>query len=309
MIDSSRFYDEAQLRALKEGVRYVFWKKDEFRRLFDRCQVPGTALAGVLWEGNSWNIVDHVLEILNKHAAGIGSLRAIANETLHYKNGDHLRWAGDDRVVAAEHSLRILKQAIGEHSDDLRRKQDAKIIADRTKHIQNDGALFRSKLAKLNSEYMQWFGQSDPIKRGFAFEKILSGLFDLNDLAPAGSFRRLGEQIDGAFKLDSENYLLEAKWQQNPVNLADLRDLDGAVSSTLETTLGLFVSVHGFSPNGISGYLQGNRPRIFCVDGGDLAMIFETRIGLPQLLRRKKELASQRREINVSAQDILAGKY
>ena len=52
-----------------------------------------------------------------------------------------------------------------------------------------------------------------PTSRGFAFEKFLSQAFALFGLAPRGSFRLVGEQIDGSFHLEGETYLLEAKWQ------------------------------------------------------------------------------------------------
>jgi hypothetical protein len=41
------------------------------------------------------------------------------------------------------------------------------------------------------------------------------------------------------------HYLLEAKWTKDRVNLGDLRDLDGAVGSSLDNTLGLFISIEG----------------------------------------------------------------
>lgn len=53
--------------------------------------------------------------------------------------------------------------------------------------------------------------------------------------------------------LDRDHYLLEAKWTKDLVNLGDLRDLDGAVGSSLDNTLGLFISVEGFSKEGITG--------------------------------------------------------
>jgi hypothetical protein len=100
---------------------------------------------------------------------------------------------------------------------------------------------------------------------------------------------------------------MEAKWQQDPVNLADLRDLDGAVNTSLETTLGLFISVMGFSPPALAAYTQGNRPRLLCMDGSDLSLVLEGRIDLCDLLERKKEIAVQKRVIFVTAQQILQG--
>jgi len=52
----------------------------------------------------------------------------------------------------------------------------------------------------------------DPHNRGFEFEKFLKDLFESHRLAPRSSFRLIGEQIDGCFELNSDVYLLEAKW-------------------------------------------------------------------------------------------------
>jgi hypothetical protein len=63
----------------------------------------------------------------------------------------------------------------------------------------------REKLTALNG--------MAPQKRGYAFESFLNELFDLFSLAPRGSFRLVGEQIDGSFQLGQDVYLVEAKWQ------------------------------------------------------------------------------------------------
>jgi hypothetical protein len=171
------------------------------------------------------------------------------------------------------------------------------------------GRLFQQKLAALLSDFMNLLSQQDENKRGYALEGLLNGLFNLFELHPHSSFRRRGEQIDGAFVLDREHFLLEAKWQKAQCNLADLRDLDGAVSSSLDNTLGLFVSISGYTEPALSGYVEGNRPRLICMDGADLMMVLEGRIDLPDLLSRKKDVAAQLRMIFVSASDIILGRY
>jgi hypothetical protein len=44
------------------------------------------------------------------------------------------------------------------------------------------------------------------------------------------------------------------------------------------------------------------------MDGGDLLLVLEARIDLPELLSRKKDIAAQRRKIFVSANDIISGR-
>src|ERR1700730_12971782 len=47
-----------------------------------------------------------------------------------------------------------------------------------------------------------------PQERGLRFENFLSDVFAAFDLAPRGSFRIVGEQIDGSFRMHTETYLV-----------------------------------------------------------------------------------------------------
>ena len=87
----------------------------------------------------------------------------------------------------------------------------------------------------------------DHQRRGYRLEKILREVFELFDLDPRASFKIVGEQIDGAFTFEGTDYLFEGKWQQVAVSAADLDVLAGKLSRKLDNTLGLFLSVNGFS--------------------------------------------------------------
>jgi hypothetical protein len=57
----------------------------------------------------------------------------------------------------------------------------------------------------------------DHQQRGYAFERFLNELFEFEGLSPRGSFRIMGEQIDGSFAWANRTYLVEAKWVTEPV--------------------------------------------------------------------------------------------
>src|SRR3546814_4971297 len=61
----------------------------------------------------------------------------------------------------------------------------------------------------------------EPQARGLRFEGFLNELFAGFGLAPRGSFRLVGEQIDGSFKLHGQTYLVEAKWHGPQIGFAD----------------------------------------------------------------------------------------
>lgn len=305
----SNYFPDNISTALKEAVVNVFWKKQDVRALFERCGVDARLVAAQDWTRYKFHIVGPVIDSLNLDQNGIGPLRRILQETLAYKDGNHLLWLDDGkkRKREAERCLEHLRLLVKDH-DAARQSEEEKRQA-RLKKVEEAkrGAHFQSKVAAIHQRFVAFCGNSDHRRRGFGLEGLLYDLFYVFDLNPRGAFRRVGEQIDGAFVLAGDHYLLEAKWQGGPVILGDLRDLDGAVGSSLDNTLGLFISINGFSPDAIESYSQGNRPRLICMDGGDMMAVLENRIELPDLLQRKNDFAVQRRRVLVLAREILGG--
>ena len=143
----------------------------------------------------------------------------------------------------------------------------------------------------------------DPRPRGFAFEKFLKQLFDANGLAGRASFRLIGEQIDGSFQLMGETYLLEAKWQNKPVDASDLRSFNAKVEDKASWSRGLFVSYSGFSPDGLVAFGKGKS--LVCMDGFDLTEMLQNRLSLKDVLSKKVRRAAETGQTFVSLRDLL----
>lgn len=146
-----------------------------------------------------------------------------------------------------------------------------------------------------------------PQPRGYAFEKFLTDLFDAYGLAPRGSFRIVGEQIDGSFRLDHEIYLLEAKWVNAPVGAEDLYAFTGKVQNKATWTRGFFISNSGFSAEGLIAY--GKRQPVVCMDGFDLNELLRRQLPLDEVLRAKVRRAAETGQPLVHVRDLnLGGK-
>jgi hypothetical protein len=298
------------ISGMKDAAVKVFWTRSDLRSMLTIAGVDQTLINAQDWERYKYHILSPIIDTLNCNENGIGPLRRILHEILRYKKCDHLLRFNDGKKLKreAENALEHLRALVKEHDvAKVTEEEEREARRLRTEEAKKE-RVFQEKRAALHRQYMELFGEGDEHQRGYSLEKLLNQLFELFELAPHAPFKRHGEQIDGAFVLDREHFLLEAKWQKKQPNLGDLRDLDGAVSSSLDNTLGLFVSVHGFASQAVAGYIQGNRPRIICMDGGDLMLVVDGRIDLPELLFRKKEIAAQRRMIFISANDIVLGR-
>ena len=130
-----------------------------------------------------------------------------------------------------------------------------------------------------------------PQPRGFAFEKFLKELFDINGMAGRNSFRVIGEQIDGSFEMLGEVYLLEAKWTSKPVDAADLRSFNAKVEDKSKWSRGLYVSDSGFSEDGLVAFGKGNS--LVCMDGLDICEMLQKNISLQEVLFKKVRRAGE----------------
>lgn len=143
--------------------------------------------------------------------------------------------------------------------------------------------------ALLLAQFDQAASSSDHQQRGYLLEDLLNRVFDLHGILVIRAFRRNGggEQIDAAFELDGWHYLVECRWR---ARLADIRQLDGLAGQVARSgrqTMGLFLSVEGWSEHVIPLLKQNPGKAIFLMEGFDLRTVLDQRIDLRRLLKAK----------------------
>lgn len=126
-----------------------------------------------------------------------------------------------------------------------------------------------------------------PQARGFAFEKYLRDLFQICGLEPRGSFKIIGEQIDGSFILHNEVYLLEAKWTSKQINKGDLVVFNEKVSSKSGFTRGLYISFSGYTEEALETFSNGRTVNIILMTVQELAIALTQQLDLSDVLWRK----------------------
>jgi restriction endonuclease Mrr len=113
-------------------------------------------------------------------------------------------------------------------------------------------------------------------------------------------FRLVGEEIDGTFKFEGENYIVEAKWQDPSTSTSQLYTFAHKVDGKMHGR-GLFISVNGFSSEGIRAIVHGKHIQTMLMDGADLSAVLEQRISLEVMLDYKIRAAQTRGDVYVCA--------
>ncbi|MEK8025108.1 restriction endonuclease [Pseudaquabacterium rugosum] len=129
--------------------------------------------------------------------------------------------------------------------------------------------------------------------RGYRFERLLVNLLHADSLDPRTSYKAPGEQIDGSFFLDGTVFLLEAKWHKDPVPASTLYQFKGKVDGKLVGTIGIFLSMSGYSKDAVDALTLGKSLNLILFDQHDIDAAINRDLGFKFVLKRKLRQAAE----------------
>ena len=257
---SKKTVSPAAIVALKEALTDVYWYKGDLRSFLSCTLSNLEILSRVNWEDYKRNIVGFVVDCLAKRQDEYQSdLLRLMSEITRIDDFSHISRLDDGaaKVAKAKAAVTALKKLIVVHESlyEEQRKVEERRKAAFQKLVKTTSV--QEKLIELTKIYFDLLSSNDFQARGYALEMILKELFSLFDLDPKAAFKIAGEQIDGAFSFDGTDYLLEAKWQKKPVATKELDSLAGKLSRKLDNTLGMYLSINGYSEDAVKLHSSG----------------------------------------------------
>ena len=149
--------------------------------------------------------------------------------------------------------------------------------------------------------------EQDTQKRGYLLQHLLNRLFDAFEIPVHSSFTRNegAEQIDAAFRIAGWFYLAECRWRQERSNIRDLDGFVGQVARSGKQTMGLFLSINGWSENVPSLLKQNNQKAIILMQGYDLRAILSQEVDLHEYILAGVQNLNLRAEPYLSVREQL----
>lgn len=290
----------AALVAIKEALTHIYWYKRDLKTFILNSLPERIDISRIDWDAlTKRDIVSLLIDKLSdsNHPE---ILLEIAQNICQFNSFEHLRYLddGENKISKATIAVNHLKRLITPFQDEMKLKEEREKRIKEAENKRRNFQNYQTELDNLKQEFYALVKSEDSQQRGFKLEKLMNRLFLLNDLDPKSSFKITGQQIDGAFALDGTEFLFEAKWTKSPINSAELAIFKEKVKSKLENTLGLFLSVEGFSEEGITAFQSSDKVMIL-MDGSDLMAILEGRISFIDLMIRKKRIAAREGKIFV----------
>lgn len=295
----------AGLHALREALAVAWWYKPDLERFVRVCVPHAEIVAHLNFVVTKREVAAELVGLLGAEARYTPTVLDLMRELCSLDDSfPHLARLEDGqlKVVAARAAIHALRQQYEVHSGLVAEQAEATQRRAEARRVSATRQATSTRLENLKTRFTAML-EMDRQRRAYELQSILRELFDLFDLDPKASFAISGEQIDGAFSFDGDDYLLEARWQQDPADPAALRDFAGKIDTKLKTTLGVFVSINGFTDAAVRNHSRRGA-NMFLVNGEDLYAIFDDRARLPDVLLRKRRHASQTGDIYLQVRDF-----
>lgn len=125
------------------------------------------------------------------------------------------------------------------------------------------------KLQQLFTRYQELrrlAGGIRPQRRGEEFNRLIAEMLIAYGIKADMSVRGRGE-IDVTFKVNGVRFILEAKWESTKTNTAKVAKLQRRVEQRFVATIGIFLSMSGYSPEAISDLKDSRRLDVLLLDG------------------------------------------
>ena len=277
-------YDVKEAMVALSGACFWYW--NGFYSFLESCGVSAAVRAR--YPNGSFNKYDVMRNVLTdlEEADDLGTFRALVSGFYRLRGPVH---RDNLDVAKAKKMLDEFHQLVGDDPIDAevkRREQKAARDAHRTNVGERQAQ--QRRLEELNTSFSKLSSMENmtPQARGFKLETLFFDLLQLCEFEYSPPYRHPGEQIDGHFRYEKFDYLVETKWTTCPSNQEAMSIFDGKIRGKVQSTRGFFVSASGFDENAVCKF-SGDAPRIVLMTGQDLALVLSGMITFADAMRTK----------------------
>ncbi len=286
---------------LHDCIMSVFWPRRKIIEFFNSVGCPDRITEAVCIEGdNSLSRHEVIVEVFSQLSKrGDGGFQIFQSMIDRMSNWDYFDpyWFDKQKKLDKADS----KQLISQFKSAVENRNRATIRQRKTASSVKSAGRKEMELDTLKKGFQNMFGEKmSPQARGRFFEKFLQTVFNQQSIKMAEAFRINGEQIDGTFKFEGENYIVEAKWQDPSTSTEQLYHFAQKVDGKMHGR-GIFISVNSFSREAIRAIVHGKHIKTILVDGEDINYVLEGLITLEKMLDNKIRAAQTRGEVYICA--------
>lgn len=277
-----------------EAVLKSYWRKNALRKFLRASHVKDSFISS--WdEGESKrDLLDRLFQILQRSDKGQAVIfqmsRNLSEQTTF---PDLLNWEDSDvKIQNAHKAIQELKSYLKKQDEEIKNEKEIKETQGRARKERERIQRSLTDKSKLQNSLDCLHVKVGTQEGGYEFEKWYYELLDFSEITNRKPYKSDGRQIDGSLTIDGTTYLVELKFTKKQSGATDIDSLKAKVNKMADNTMGIMVSISGYSSVAIND-ASGSKTTLIILDASHLYLFLSGAMKFSDIISRVRRHASQ----------------
>lgn len=277
-----------------EAALKSFWRKGALRKFVRGSGVADAHIATWAGDESKRDFLDRTFQKLQATDHGKAVIFEMARALSEQASFPDLRdWEdSDQKIAAATKAVAELKAYLRAQDEEVRserEREEAKTRAREERQKVQRGLIDKRKLQERLDQLHSAVGTQ---QGGYDFQTWFYDLLDYCEIQNRRPYVSAGRQIDGSLTLDGTTYLVELKFTGSQAGAPDVDSLRSKVDDKADNTMGIMVSISGYSSVAIS-QASGRKTALLLFDAMHLYLFLTGSMSFQDVVLRVRRHASQ----------------
>lgn len=200
----------------------------------------------------------------------------------------------------ARRAVAALKEYRDSQRKEAEQERDRQAARLRAEHIQAEIRRRTQDLHKLSERLTELSKRLGEQQTGYDFQDWFYDVADYFEVVNRRPYVSNGRQIDGSITTDGTTYLVELKFTSEQSGATDIDSLHKKVSSKADNTMGVMISISGYSSTAITE-ASGPKTPLLLLDHNHIYWLLSGSVTLDELISRVRRHSSQTGEAYLPA--------
>ena len=285
-----------------EAALRSFWRHKALWRFLRQAGIADSFLARWREDESKRQFLDRLFAKLPDVEKGQQLILVMARDLAQQESfPDLVGWEDSDQKVRkarqAVGALRAALARIDAHAQSQRERHEAQ---ERYRTYQDEARRSRANLESLADRLSTMATSLGSQQAGYDFQDWFYDLMDFFEVVNRRPYVAHGRQIDGSITVSGTTYLVELKFTREQASATDVDTLFKKVTNKADNTMGIMLSISGYSSTAISE-ASGPRTPLLLLDHGHLYLALGGTVGFGEIVDRVRRHASQTGESYLAA--------
>jgi len=282
-----------------------YWRHQALWRFLRRCGISDNFLATWIKPESKREFLTRLFPKLESTEAGVRLINRMADALVQQTSFPDLEGWEDTKHKKdlAQEAVAALKQYMSKQYQEAQDERDRERTRKRARELQEESRKREATLQKFTDRLTDLSKALGTQQAGYDFQDWFYDLVDFFEVVSRRPYVTSGRQIDGSITLDGTTYLVETKFTSGQADAPDIDTFHKKVTSKADNTMGIVVSISGYSSVAISE-ASGPKTPLLLLDHSHIYMLLNGMITLEELVSRVRRHSSQTGEAYIATKDF-----